>query len=802
MSRCGWLFGRTKGNDSPCREMSSAVRTLGGACACLLALSEVGLDAEAAWIWAPGNVAPAFEKRFSAGPETVRAELRICGLGFYEAYVNGRRVGDAVLEPSPTIYDRHVLFRTYPVAVTNGENVLSVLLGHSFYDCRAKSDWGNDRDRWRGEPRLKARLRLLDANGAVVREIGTDGSWRQIPNPVAFDDIREGEVIDPSFVLPRKGLGEFAAIAPAPGGEEVEADFPCSRVRRRYRPLSVRSLGADGWMVDAGVDLAGWIRLRVRGAKRGDIVTVRYDERIRPDGHPTERVPRVKGRRWPDHARVIDCYVHSTPSDAVLPGGAYQTDRFIATGAAEDVYEPRFTYDGFRYVWIRGVPGTLTAEDVEICEVQTGFGDVGSFTCSNPTFNRLMEMTERAYRSNFVAGFPTDCPQREKNGWCGDSMMVCEYAQYRFDNTAAYRNVMRTWTDVQRADGALPGIIPTSHWGYASSWRKRGYGPHGCGVIAFIPWTLYVYRDDATALGTVYDAVFRYLDYVRADIGPDGLVPQGLGDWMCPRTQTSGKFLATATQCGLLRIASRMAELRGDSARAAALSDERERMRTAFNRAYYRGAGVYDGGQQTAQAMAITYALADPPERDAVKAKLVERVLRDGVRIDYGVFGSKHVLRALSECGRTDLAFAMLLSEKEPSPVASWLRQGATSLWEDWTEGFSRNHVMFGDFSCWAYQYLAGIRLPDGEGSTPAVPDPSVRGFRKVVIAPQFIDALDSVTAETHGYRVSWRRTDGRVSLQVTVPSGCSATVSLPSQAGIEQGPGVKDYVVMKKEVK
>lgn len=735
------------------------------------------------WIWAPGNRSPAFERCFKVGADVVRSELRICGLGFYEAYLNGTKVGDAVLEPAPGIYDRHVLFRTYPLPVTNGLNRLSVLLGHSWYDVRAKSAWANDRDRWRGEPRLKAEMRLVRADGSA-ETVPTDASWRQIPNPVAFDDIREGEVIDPSFVLPRKGLKAQAEIAPSPGGAEVDADFPIARVVRRYRPKAVWSLGADGWMVDAGVDLAGWVRLKVHGLARGDVVSIRYDERIRPDGHPTERVPRVKGRLWPDHARVIDCYVKSTPSDDVLPGGAFQMDRFVATGNAEDTYEPRFTYNGFRYVWVRGVKGELTAADVEVCEVQTDFSSVASFRCSDSVFNRLMAMAERAYRSNFTTGIPTDCPQREKNGWCGDALLASEYAQYQFDNTAAYRNVMRVWADAQREDGALPGIVPTSHWGYSGAWKGRGYGPHACGIVAYLPWMLYVYQDDATTFGTVYETVFRYLDYVRTDVGEDGLVLQGLRDWMAPRSDTPAAFLATSAYCGMLRIARRMAEVRGDAVRVAAMSEEYARTRTAFNCAFYRGNGIYDRGQQTAQAIAITYGLAETSEIPQVSERLVERVKKDGIRINYGVFGSKHVLRALSESGRTDLAYAMLVSRQEPSPVASWLEKGATSLWEDWTEGFSRNHVMFGDFACWAYQYLAGIRLPEGSESVPAVPDPQVRGFREVVIDPQIIDALDFVEATVRGYRVSWRRNGDDVTLRVVVPQGCVANVKLLQSDG------------------
>ena len=747
----------------------------------------------AAWIGAPGNPSPAFEKRFAVTGTVVRAELRICGLGFYEASVNGRRVGEAVLEPAPSVYDRRVYFRTYPVTVTNGENVITVLLGHGLYDCRSESDWENTLERWRGRPRVKAELRLFRPDGSC-ETVATDATWRQIPNPVASDDFREGELIDPGLVFPRKGMKEFAVVLPAPGGVECEADFPPSTVRRRFRPASIRSLGGNGWMVDAGQDMSGWIRLRIRGANRGDVIAVRYDERIKPDGSPADPTPR-KGEPKVEHPRKIDCYVRSAPSDAVLPGGAFQMDRFVATGATEDVYEPRFTYNGFRYVWIRGLKGELRPDDVEVCEVQVDFPTVGSFVCSNGDFNRLMAMTERSYRSNYAMGVPTDCPQREKNGWCGDAMLASEYAQYMFENTAAYGKWMRDFVDSQRADGAVPGIAPTSRWGYVAPWAKRGYGPHACGVLAYIPWMLHAYRDDDSSWATVYEALIRYRDYVRRDIDGKGLVQEGLGDWMCPKSDTSSAYLATAAYYGMLKIMARMAVARGESARAGELEAESVGVRQAFNRAYYRGNGVYDRGQQTAQALALTQGLAEPGERASVRAKLIERVKRDGVRLDYGVFGSKHVLRALSEAGRSDLAYAMLVSPEPPSPLASWLRRGATALWEDWKDGFSRNHIMYGDFSCWAFQYLAGIRLPEGEDSTPAVPNPGVRGFREMLIAPDFIEALDFVTAESRGYRVDWRRTADGIALTVTVPEACRATVRLPGRSDVFVGSGEHHYM-------
>ena len=680
----------------------------------------------ARWIGAPGNGTPAFEADFAVTGAVRSAELLIAAPGFYEAYLDGAKIGDRVLDPSPTDFTKRVLFARLPVALTPGHHTLRLVLGHGWYDQRSTSAWNNDRDRWRAEPCARAELHVTATDGSRLT-VATDRTWRQVASPLAWDDLREGEIVDPGRVLPRPGLGAAAVEVKGPAGRLVEMTHPPARVVREI-PVKKSWRVKNGWMLDFGENLSGWCRMTFAGGKRGDIVTVRYDERIRPDGEPTTRVERRDVPRrnrmelWPDRARVLDCYVFAVGSTNVLAGGIAQQDRFVLTGGGSDVYAPRFTYHGFRYVWVRGVDACPHAV---ACEVRTDFAKRTLPDCGDADVDALVRMAVRSYESNFTDGVPTDCPHREKNGWTGDASAACEFAQYAFDNTEAYLKWIGDLVDAQRDDGAIPGVVPSGGWGWTED-GKYGYGPVWDGVIAYLPWMIYVYRDDDRGLRRAYPALKRYVAHVEKNLDGKGLVRFGLGDWITCGHYTDQRFCGTAYYYGLLQIAEKTARLHGETAAAADYARLAERVKRDFNRAFYHGDGRYADGYQTQQALPLTFGLCPPDARDAVAAKLVEAVHAAGDRIDFGLVGSKHVFRALSAGGHTDLALKMLKDRAKPS-FLHWRDAGSSTLWEDWETGFSRNHVMFCDFAAWACQYLAGRRLPPG--GTPAVPDPAVRGL-------------------------------------------------------------------------
>lgn len=712
------------------------------------------------------TASPAFEKVFSVAKAVREATLHITGVGYYEASLNGARIGNKVLDPSPTKFDKRVLYSTYDLTgqVRRGENRLGVLVGHGWYDVRSVAVWNFDNAPWRDFPRMIAQLELVYADG--TREtVVSDGTWRQVPSPVGFDCIREGEVIGkaPAGGPDLAAQTVLAEVVPGPAGRLAAAAMPPSVIAARLRPKGVSEVKPGVWLVDFGQNTAGWVRMKVAGQKAGDVVTVRYGEKLNEDGTLS-----LKG---------TDAHFRYPASFRVLPGGWFQVDRFVCDGSGEQVYEPRFTYSGFQYVELHGLARAPTAETLEACVIHTDFAETGSFACEHTLLNQLQQAILWAYRSNFVNGYPMDCPHREKNGWTGDASLASEMAMYNFQNVAAYAKWVRDIMDEQRPDGNVAAIIPTSGWGYA--W---GNGPAWDSALVIIPWMMYVYQGDVRVLEESYEAMRRYVDYMTTR-AKDGIVSHGLGDWIPVKSKTPVEVTSTGYYYLDAQIVARTAELLGkaeDARKYAALAAS---VREAFTRQLYKGDGVYSIGSQTAQSCALHQGLVPAGERAKAEARLVESVEKTGVFPDFGILGSKYVFRALSDAGRSDLAFAMAVKDEKPS-YGNWIKRGATTFWEDWDDGASRNHVMFGDISAWFYQYLGGIRLAEGVSAIAEAVDPEAVAFKRFVVCPEPVDGLGWVKAEHDSpygmIRSHWKKDGAAFTLTVEVPVNTEATVYLP----------------------
>jgi alpha-L-rhamnosidase len=709
---------------------------------------------------------PAFEKSFAVAKPVSEATLHITGVGFYEASLNGAKVGRKVLDPAPTKFDKRVLYSTYDLTgqLKPGANRLNVLVGHGWYDVRSVAVWNFDNAPWRDFPRMIAQLEIVYADGAK-ETVCSDATWKQVASPVGFDCIREGEVIGktPPGGPDLTKATVMAEVVPAPAGQLAASALPPSVVAQELKPKAVREVKPGVWVVDFGQNTAGWIRLAIKGQKAGDVITVRYGEKVKPDGTLS-----MEG---------TDAHFRYPASFRVLPGGWFQTDRFVCDGSAGQVYEPRFTYNGFQYAQIEGLKAAPTAATVVACVVHTDFKDAGSFACGSELINKMQQAILWAYRGNFVNGYPTDCPHREKNGWTGDAQLACEQAMYNFQNTAAYEKWVDDLMDEQRPDGNLPGIVPTSGWGYA--W---GNGPAWDSALLIIPWTLYVYQGDARLLEKAYPAMRRYADYMTSR-AKDGLASHGLSDWTPVKTKTPTEVTSTGYYYLVAQIVARTAELLGkaeDAKKYAALAAS---IRDAYNRQLYKGDGVYSIGSQTSQSCALHQGLVPAAERAKVEAKLTDVVSQNKAMPDFGILGSKYIFRALSEAGRSDLAYAMATKEEHPS-YGNWIKRGATTFWEDWNEGASRNHIMFGDVSAWWYQYLGGIRLADGVSAVAQNADPAALAFKNFVICPDPVEGLGWVKAEHDSpyglIRSSWKKAGGAFTLEVEVPVNTTATVYLP----------------------
>lgn len=701
--------------------------------------------------WTQSAPSPVFRKTFEINQPIRSASVNVCGLGFYELHLNGGKVGDHVLAPSFTRYDKRALYVTYDVTdrVKQGKNAIGAMLGNGWYNSHSRCVWDFDKAPWRDRPKLLVELRMVLADGSV-QTIATDATWRANIGPVVRDGIRNGEVYDARRELPGWDTAEFndaswaaPEVVAGPKGALRAQMMPGAKVMQTVKPVAVAEPKPGVFVVDMGQNLAGWAQLKLSGPA-GTRVTLRYGERLDPAGNLD--------------AKGIATYVTKGP---------FQTDAYILKGQGEEIWEPRFSYHGFRWVEVSGFPGKLTADNICARVVHTAFDKTGTFECSNQLLNTLQKFTIWSYWGNFVDGYPTDCPHREKNGWTGDAQLAAEQAMYNFDNSAAYRKWLNDLMDEQRADGNLPGIVPTSGWGYA--W---GNGPPWDSATVLIPWYLYLYEGDVRVLADHYDGMKRYVDYMTGK-SKDHLISFGLGDWVPAKTTTpeivtsSGYYYADAT------IVAKAAAILGKADDAKKYADVAAAVRGAFNKQLYKGDGIYANGSQTSLSCAVYQGIVAPAEKDRTVAQLAANVERCGNHLDVGILGAKYLFHTLSDNGKHDVAYRVATQTTAPS-YGAWIPQGATTLWEDWGDGASRNHIMFGDISAWFHQTLGGVNV-----------DPRQPGFKHAIIRPRPVGDLTWAKSEHETpYGViacHWKIEPKGLSVKIVVPANTTATAYIPA---------------------
>ncbi len=730
---------------------------------------EMGLlshrDWHAQWIGAPNPSTPLgppsipgslFRKAFSLDRPVASARAYICGLGFHELYLNGRKVGDHVLDPVVTHYDKRALYITHDITgmLGTGENVVGVMLGTGWYDCHTACGWDYEKAPWRDRPKLLVQLCLTFANGST-RTICSDATWQTTTGPVVFDGLRNGETYDARRERPGwQATGYDAAdwlpamIVSSPGGVLAAQQMPPCKVMQTLTPVSMAEVHPNVYIYDLGQNISGWSQLTVRGVA-GATVTLRYAERLAPDGDIDQSL--IAG---------------------LIRSGECQTDRYTLKGEDEEVWEPRFTYHGFRYVQLTGFPGNPSLDSLRGRVVHTAMDPTGEFRCSNPLLNAIQTCTRWSYLTNFV-GIPTDCPHREKNGWTGDAMLAAETGLLNFAPQAAYTKWLTDFADIQRANGQLPGVVPTGGWGF--NW---GSGPAWDSAYTHIPWYLYLYSGDRRILETHYDGMRRYVDFMTS-MATDHIISFGLGDWCPPGGEPDGHESPTAlTSTGYYhancRLIARIASMLGRDDDARQYEESAEAVKTAFNARFYDPAlGRYAEGDQTSQACALFQGLVEPAEQDKVVDALLRAIaLHDG-HLNCGILGTKYVLNVLGQYGHAAVAYALATQTTFPS-WGYWIEQGATTLWEDWEGRSSQNHIMFGDISAWLFKTLGGI-----------MPDLEAPGFQHFRIQPHVVGDLTWVEAEHRSLygRIgcSWRLTDEACELALEIPVNTVAAVYLPA---------------------
>lgn len=724
-------------------------------------------DWKGAWISDEGSVdlrpAPYFRKSFDLSKPVRSARAYVACGGLFELHVNGKRIGDHMLDPAYTRFDRRNLYVTLDLteALRQGDNAVGVVLGNGWYNHQSTAVWFFDRAPWRNRPAFCADIRITYQDG-TTEVVATSKDWKAKTGPIVFNSIYTAEHHDARFSLGRWSEAGYVdtgwkkvLLRAAPSQRIVaQAMHPIRKVEEVHTQ-SVRRFSDTLYVFDMGRNISGVTELRVRG-KKGTIVRLKHGERLRADG-------RV------DLSNII---VHYRPKDESDP---FQTDVYTLSGEGEEVFSPHFNYKGFQYVEVSSSePLQLDKENLKAWFLHSDVPPVGRISSSNPTLDAIWRATNASYLSNLF-GYPTDCPQREKNGWTGDAHIASETGLYNFDGITVYEKWLADHRDEQQPNGVLPAIIPTGGWGY--EWAN---GPDWTSTIAIIPWNLYLFYGDRRALEDNYENMKRYVDRIT-EVSPGGTTTWGLGDWVPVKSKSPVELTSTAYYYFDAVIVSKAAALLGRKADAEAYRRLSARIRDAFNAKFFHAdRAVYGSGLQTELSVPLHFGLVPEAYRQRVADNLAKRVIADGKHIDVGLLGTKSLLNALSENGHADLAYEVALQETFPS-WGWWIRNGATTLYENWPidakSDISMNHIMFGEIGAWLWKALAGIR-----------PTEEAPGFATVCVEPHFVKGLDRFEAEHRSVRgtlkSSWQRDADGIRFTLRVPANTKARLRLDLPEG------------------
>jgi alpha-L-rhamnosidase len=716
-----------------------------------------------AWISDTRNIdkkeAPYFRTNFDINKKVKSARAYIVCAGLYELYFNGNKTGDHHLDPMYTRFDRRNLYVTYDITdqLIKGRNTVGVLLGNGWYNHQSTAVWYFHEAPWRARPAFCIDIRLTYDDGSI-ETISSGKNWKTSTGSVIFNSIYTAEHIDNRLEQPGWNKPEFddskwkeVILRSAPSDNIVSQTMHPIRNVDTINPISMNKINDTCWVFDLGRNISGVSKIKLKGAE-GTAVKVRHSERLYKDGHTD----------------LSNIDVHYRPTDVKDP---FQTDIYTLIGKGEEVFMPHFNYKGFQYVeLISSKPLELKKEDLTGYFMHSDVPPIGEISSSNPVLDKIWTATNNSYLSNLF-GYPTDCPQREKNGWTGDAQIAVETGLYNFDGITIYEKWMADHRDEQQPNGVLPSIIPSNGWGY-----EWGNGPDWTSTISIIPWNVYLFYGDTKILKDNYEAVVRYVDHITS-ISPDGLTDWGLGDWVPVKSKASAELTSSCYYYADVMILSKMAKLLGHADDHQKYSTLGVKIKTAFNNKFLKKeTGLYGSGIQTELCVPLYWGLVPDEMKEKVASNLAKRVVADGSHLDVGLLGTKAILNALSENGYADLAYTLASQESYPS-WGWWIKNGATTLYENWPidadSHISMNHIMFGEIGAWMYKGLGGIK-----------PDPEQPGFKNVLLKPNFVKGLDRFSAKHTGpygeIVSSWKKVGKEIIYDVEIPPNSSASLQLP----------------------
>jgi len=749
-----------------------------------------GSDWDGKWIAASvGISSPLLRKEFVLDREVRRARVHIAGLGYYEMYVNGDKVGDHVLDPGQTYYNNdqpfdlgsRVLYVTYDVTdqLLAGLNAMGVMLGHGWYSAEADVPPApSSREPYGQRPVLLLQMNVELADGERVSVV-SDRTWSVSEGPIRYNDYCNGEVYDARLEIPGWDSPGYDASdwdqaleVRGPGGALVAQMIPPIKVVQTLKPVGILHPKDGVYVYDFGQNFSGWSRLHVSGPS-GTEVTLRHGACVYEDGSLDVR------------SSMFNC----PDSDEEFRQGigrdgrphlcARQTDRYILRGEGTEVWEPRFTLHGFRYVEVTGFPGMPGLENLEGRHVRSALDAHGAFTCSNPLINQIHSNVCWTLASS-LQSVPQDAADRcERVAWLGDP--VPEDYVLNWDAASFWTKWVDDIRDSQKPDGEVPVVSPI-HWRRTQDPYERF--PAWASTYPFTVWSVYWFYDDVRILAEHYDGLTRLLDFFAANAS-DHILSFGLGDHMEPQPDGLSSFRPQHTLVALTSTAyyyfdtcvvAQAAELLGKTEDAERHARLAEAIKAAFNREFLdEDTNQYGTGSQASNAIALYFGLVPPERVDAVLENLVDDIVTaHGGHLTTGILGTNALAQVLTRHGRADVMYQIASQTTFPS-WGYMISKGATTIWETWDgvpeRGHSRNMKMFCTVDKFFYKGLAGI--------SPAAP-----GYKRITIRPCVVGDLESAQASIRTIRglvdVNWTRGDRSFKVGVAIPVNTIAVVSIP----------------------
>ncbi|MEO7991694.1 MAG: family 78 glycoside hydrolase catalytic domain [Chryseolinea sp.] len=738
---------------------------------------------------------PLFRKSFTAKKKIQSARLYIAGLGYYEAYLNGKKIGDQFLDPGWTTYKKEVLYTVHDVTsfLKEGENVGGIMLGNGWFNPLPLKMFSrfNLRDvQETGRPCVKAEIHIRYTDG-TEENILTDESWQTAPGPVVRNNVYLGEHYDArleqaDWLTSQVNTKNWksAAKAQGPSGElTVQMQSPI-RITKVIKPISAKEISSGIYLVDMGQNFAGVARIKVKG-KAGTQIKLKYGENIHPDGtlnYLTTVAGQIK-EIW---------HVNGGPGS---PATAWQEDRYTLKGKGTEIWSPRFTFHGFRYIEVTGWPGKLGINSIEGLRMNTDLPIAGEFSCSNEMFNQVHTAINWTFLSN-VFSVQSDCPGREKMGYGADLVVTANSFIYNFDMANFYRKAVRDFANEQRPEGGITETAP--YYGIEDRGYGDGSGPLGWELaFPYLQKQLYTFYGDKKIITDNYQAFQKQMIFLQAK-AVDGLFHWDISDHeaLDPKPEA---FTASAFYYHHALLASEFAgilEKKEDSIQYAKLSQQiKERIVQKY---LVPGTGRFDNGTQSAQLFALWYNLS--PEKELSFDVLMNEFTRHENHVSSGIFGVMMMFDVLREQNQNEVAYT-IANQKDFPGWGYMLSKGATTLWETWEypdNAPSQNHPMFGSIDEWFYRSLLGI-------------NPATPGFEKIIIKPQPAGDLTWAKGSYQSVKgkisSEWKIENGKYSLSISIPANTTAEVWIRSKENspvIEEGKEVKviryenGYAVMK----